>query len=416
VVSSGLLYHKSVTVHPSGSFLERHAVAADSASFRASSWYDNLRQHLSASKWSDIIRASGFCSGIEAALFRIESGSHSPSSLTSPLESLHATCASLDLFSPHVPRVPRDVDGKLIANKDAGCAPPSVLDGEPCVVSSLLTDQALTQLDDYGFALIRNVVSLSSIRQLRADLRIKSSYMTSGSSEFTTRDTDPEVMFSDERAKDVSYTQLASGRYAYQLRCSELENVVKPIHAVVMPIVWEFLAREREEGLPAVLATGDTSKPPARVFLSSVSLVCSDPLSGEDSWHGPSGGGGVSVLIPLTPAEPGTGGISLIPASHKSWDWPVGITRSLDFFLREGGAVDVDFDCGDILVVSGKTMRRTLRNTKYNKSKIWIAFQYDWVDKPAPYQWLPTTLVQNAIAAGFVRMDRLYKRLPGRLD
>lgn len=311
----------------------------------------------------------------------------------------------LDVFVPHLVRAPRDIDGKLIPNKDAGCAPPMGFYISPSEI-----EQGITQLADKGYLTVRNAVDLDSIEKVRNDLNIRSSFSGPKTKRFSTRETDPESIFSGDRAGDVSYTQLASGRFAYQLRCSSLEDLAKPLHASVMPVVWEYLALQRKDSLLNGLLGHPFSNP--RVFLSSVSLICSDPLSGKDSWHATNGGGGLVVMVPLSPHEERNGNTLVVPGSHKAWVGFSGILASADTVLRSGGVVELNPDCGDIVIMDARLMRMTGKNELFNRSKIWLAFHYDFSDRTAPYQWLPRTLFMNALATSLVHMDNLYRKLP----
>ncbi len=321
---------------------------------------------------------------------------------------------SLDVFTPHLNRVPRDVDGKLLPNKDAGCSPPGYIVGsipsDIRAVPAQSRNEAAQALSDTGIIVLQEAVGLDSIEKVREALRIQSTFAPDGK-RFETRETRPDVIFEGDRAHDVSFTQLASGRYAYQLRCSQFESVVKPLHAGVMPVVWEYLSRQRSDSLLNRLLGHQTSKSP-RVFLSEVSLVCSDPLSGNDSWHATNGGSGVVVLVPLSPYQPKVGSTVVLPGSHKAWRGPSGIISSMDTVLRKGGVAELTADCGDAVVLDARLMRMTLKNESFNRSRVWVAFHYDFTDKPAPYQWLPRTLFMNALAVSMVHMDNLYRKLP----
>ncbi len=314
----------------------------------------------------------------------------------------------LDVFVPHLVRPPRDVDGKLIPNKDAGCAPPM-----GSHVQRPQIEQSVSDLEDKGFLTIRNAVDLDSIEKVRAELSIRSSFSGNNTTRFATRGTNPEAIFLGDRAQEVSYTQLASGRYSYQLRCSSLEKKVKPLHASIMPIVWEYLAVQRKDALlNGLLGDSVKSQKLPRVFLSSVSLVCSDPLSGRDSWHATNGGGGVVVMVPLSPHEDRNGNTLVLPGTHKTWSGLSGIVWGLETVLRSDGVNELNPDCGDAVIMDSRILRTTMKNELFNRSKVWVVFHYDFSDKCGPYQWLPRTLFMNALAAGFVHLDNLYRRLP----
>ena len=325
-----------------------------------------------------------------------------------------------DVFTPHLTRVPRDVDGKLLPNKDAGCSPPSfVLDpvsNSKLVISDSATDEAVAALSDRGVVVVRDSIPLGSIDEVRNQLRIQSSFSAGNKGKkFDTRETRPEEMFEGDRAEDVSFTQLASGRYMYHMRCSKLESVVKPLHTSVMPIVWDYLAKQRKDTLLNRLISEDVPSSRSdlpRVFLSEVALVCSDSLASKDSWHATNGGSGVVVMVPLSPFEKKIGNTVVLQGSHKAWTGVSGILKSMDTVLRTGGVTEIDADCGDAVVMDARLMRMTNKNEMFNRSRVWLAFHYDFTDKPAPYQWLPRTLFMNALAVTMVHMDNLYRKLP----
>ena len=324
----------------------------------------------------------------------------------------------MDVFLNHLSRVPRDIDGKLLPNMDAGCSPPEFILGDVAksipLIAPSTQSAAVQELTDRGLVIVKNAVNLDAVEEARAKLRLRSSYSVNGSRRFETRETLPEEMFKDDRSVDVSYTQLASGRFAYELRCSKLESAVKPLHSSVMPVVWDYLAKQRDDSLLNCLLgqckSANRSIP--RVFMSSIALVCSDPLSGSDSWHATNGGSGVVVLVPLTPYEDKNGNTLVLPGSHKSWNGLGGIAHGAETVLRSGGVMEIKADCGDAVIMDARLMRMTLRNELFNRSRVWLAFHYDFTDRPAPHQWLPRTLFMNALAAVYVRMDRLYRKLP----
>ena len=320
----------------------------------------------------------------------------------------------ISLFTPHLTRVPRNADGKLIPNKDAGCAPADFIFNS-AMVQQLSQDQrhsAVRNLEAQGIVTLANIVPLNLVERVRNDLRIKSSY-SPNQKRFDTRETNPEEIFAGDRAEDVDFKLLASGRYWYQLRCSPLESLVKPIHASVMPVVWEYLARQRTDSYLNRLVGQEskTGKHP-RVFLSEVALVCADPLSGSDSWHATNGSGGVVVMVPLSPFEESNGNMVYLPGSHKAWRGPGGILRTADTVLKAGGVNECTATCGDAVVLDARLMRMTLKNELFNRSKVWVAFHYDFNDRPAPGQWLPRTLFMNALSVVLVHMDNLYRKLP----
>ncbi len=322
----------------------------------------------------------------------------------------------MDVFVTHLTRVPRDIDGRLLPNMDAGCSPPAYILGDvpkgTPTIPETVREECIKEISDRGVVVVKNAVNLDSIEEVRDELHIRTAFSPNKTKRFETRETVPEEIFKDDRSNDVSYTQLASGRYAYQLRCSKLESVVKPLHASVMPVVWEYLSKQRGDSyLNGLLGQRSGTNP--RVFLSSVSLVCSDPLSGEDSWHSVNGGGGVVVLIPLSPYEEKNGNTVVLPGSHKAWTGLVGgIARGAETVLRSGGVMELKADCGDAVLTDSRLMTRTLRNESFNRSRVWLAFHYDFTDRRAPYQWLPRTLFMNAVAAAYVHMDNLYRKLP----
>ena len=323
---------------------------------------------------------------------------------------------SIDLFTPHLARIPRDIDGKLVLNKDAACSPPPSIVGPVShpfnTPTSTDRETAVCALSQNGIVVISNAVPLDVIESVREKLRITSSFSLNPK-RFDTRETNPQKIFGGDRATDVACTQLAGGRYSYQLRCSPLESVVKPVHAGVMPVVWSYLLRQRKDSLLNKIAGQSVPDgTPPRVFLSEVSLVCSDPLAGQDSWHATNGAGGVVVLVPLSPYEKGNGNTVCLPGSHRAWSGIGGILKFADTALKAQGEYECTADCGDAIVMDARTLRMTKSNELFNKSRVWLAFHYDFTDRPGPSQWLPRTLFMNALAAGMVRIERLYRKLP----
>jgi len=457
IVASGLSFHKSRNSQEKGRFFANHAHSVPSDMLRIPTWLISAANLVGSDIYSKLEDSQKRCTGIELIVQMIEDITLPPATvktvheyvafLENQVRSVRSQYKSmdyealgvaksvetaiqiaqsillksfmehgefLDIFTPHLNRVPRDIDGKLIPNKDAGCCPPR---GWITMVKEE-REKLLTKLNSHGIVLLKGLVTDSEIAQVRSDLRIQTSYSATSSSTlpFVTRSTDPEKIFESDRSDDVSYTQLSSGRYAYQLRCSKLEPIVKSIHRSVMPIVWEYLSqqsRDRPSILNSILGDeiGDIKN---RVFLSSVSLVCADPLAGKDSWHANNGSGGVVVIVPLTPYEEKTGSTMVIPGSHKSWSWPRRIMHAIDTALLTGGPAECTATTGDIMILDGRVMRKNLANEKYDRSKIFIAFHYDFTATPPPYQWLPTTLIQNSIANITEWMVTVYARIPGK--
>ena len=452
-VTAALLHHKSKHGHRESSFFRDHSCKASCSSRQAYAWIETL---LSNEKHDDIVGAQSRCSGIEV-IFQMLHDLNDSIDASYPLnylsvvrsrasrmateqypilkdldwETIEAEVRSMktvnqavdcirrvvldrifviaeftDLFTPHLTRVPRDIDGKLLQNKDAGCAPPISKQTQ----SKQERAEALSILEDNGVVLIKNVVPLDLIDSTREALNIRSTYSVNPK-RFETRDIDPEKIFAD-RTEDVSFHQLAPGRYAYQLRHSALESVLKPLHAGVMPIVWSYLLRQRNDTLLNKLVGSESGNQRNRVFLSEVSLVTADPFAGSDSWHASNGAGGVVVLIPLSPLEKDNGNTCFLPGSHKAWFGLSGILDAADTVLRNGGVAECPADCGDAIVMDSRVMRMTLKNSLFNRSKVWAAFHYDFTDKPAPYQWLPRTLFMNLLSRSMVHMDKLYRKLP----
>ena len=455
IVTFGLLVHKSRNTSEDGNFFDRHNIIARNP-FHCYSWLNPVSRSLGTDVLGKISDCQKRCSGVEYIIGLIEDltdftrfrdrqifiqyvrdslSSDTQYSWTKQLDldalesamnqapsaevaanvarevllrSFIEHAEFINLFAPHLVRVPRDVDGRLIPNKDAGCSPP--WDREYSRLPKPLLDESVQQLSKTGILLVNNIVDKSEIESVRDNLRIKTSY-GSNTKPFETRETVPEHMFEGDRSEDVSYTQLASGRFSYQLRCSKLEPMITQIHRSVMPIVWRYLYLQRPDSLLNQM-TEESASSSGRVFLSSVSLVCADPLAGKDSWHANNGAGGVVVMVPLTPFEEKTGSLVVIPGSHKSWTWPRGILDAIHTMLVSGGPTQVTADIGDVFIMDGRIMRKNLPNEKFNKSKIHLAFHYDFTDKPAPSQWLTTTLAQNALAYSMEKMAQYYPRIP----
>ena len=318
----------------------------------------------------------------------------------------------VDLFASSSRRIPRDVDGNLLMNRDAGCSPPcSVLGAVPqpfCALSESDRREAVEIISKYGIVNVRNAVPLEGIEAVRNGLGIRSTFSDNGK-RFQTRETDPQKIFEGDRSEDVSFTQLAPGRFAYRLRCSKLESLVKPLHAGVMPLVWDYLYSVRRDSYLHSLS-GDISEIKPKIFLSEVSLLCSDPLAGQDAWHATNGAPGVVVLVPLSPFENKNGNTLVLPGSHKLWAGnTVCAGRTI---LETQGALELEADVGDVVVLDSRIMRKTERNELFNRSKVWLAFHYDFHDTPAPYQWLPRTMWMHFLAVLLVKMEQFYRRLP----
>jgi hypothetical protein len=380
------------------------------------SFLESLRRRiLDASHLAPIVKGvdwDNYESQVRESKMSVDEAAHL--ARKSLLSAFHAHAEFIGLFAPHLHRIPRNADGKLIANKDSGCAPPDfALDGASSDgLSKAEREAALSHLDTQGIVTIGHIIPLSDIEKVRNDLRIKSSYSVN-QKPFDTRQTDPVEIFAGDRAEDVDFKLLASGRCWYQLRCSLLEAVVKPVHASVMPVVWEYLSRQRNDSfLNRLMGQDSKTGETPRVFLSEVALVCSDPLSGQDSWHATNGSSGVVVMVPLSPYQENNGNMVYLPGTHKAWGGLAGIVRAADTVLRGSGVNECNATCGDAVVMDARLMRMTLKNELFNRSKVWLAFHYDFTDKPAPGQWLTRTLFMNALSVMMVHMDNLYRKLP----
>jgi hypothetical protein len=94
------------------------------------------------------------------------------------------------------------------------------------------------------------------------------------------------------------------------------------------------------------------------------------------------------------------------------WEGITGTVKAGDTILQCGGVQEIKADVGDVVMLDSRLMRMTTKNELFDRSKVWLAFHFDFTDTPAPQQWLPRTIFMNFLSVFFVKLDNWYKKLP----
>lgn len=407
-----------------------------STSFKPVSW--NLPISPTFQSYFEKLKAShNFCSGIEYHLltineildssasmsekwnrlrssFPILSNLAIPDSLDSlrelVLSTLFARWEQLNLFNPHLKRIARDTDGRLVYGGDAECAPPSLLAAtDTPVISAQAATSAARQISEDGLVVVRGVADPELIQSIRDAMMIRDNYLSKTRDRFETRSIDVEAIAQGE--EDAQFDDFVFARPHVLLRKTKYEELIKPLYTAVMPLVWNALAMQREDTIltAATSTSGDTN----RVYISDIQLVAIHPCAAKKPWTADSGGGGLSVIIPLTPHNTKEHGFhQLLPGSQRLRDGPLGWLHCLKKTLAYGGAVDWEPNAGDVVIADGRLMRRESPNRSFTLCEAYLIIRFDWSDRKPPGQNPVTSMLYNLLSGCIDGVGIVYKKLP----
>ena len=354
---------------------------------------------------SRISDAHRFCTGIEHSLAKLDSR-----------ESLRAALKkweSLKIDQPHLRRVLRDENGKLIYGCDAGTAPPTMFsDRRPTIP----IDQAVNALETDGLVLLKSVIPLSEVENARKSLGIKRNYLGEGTSNFHTRAVpvdDLAASHPDAELDDVVYA-----RPHVLLRNSPHESTMLSLAESAMPVVWEALRRQRNDTL---LAEMDRFEPIPesrandtipRPYISDVQMVCAHSCAAKMPWSCDNGNGGLTVIIPLTAHTEEHGAHLFLPGTHRLRDGPMGWLYGLTRSLQYKGATEYVPQPGDVIVCDGRLMKRERANGSFHLCEAAVVVRFDFSDAKPPGQNPFSATGYNAIAGLIDFCGWIYQRVP----
>ena len=379
--------------------------------------------------------AHNYCSGVEYHLWTLNEIFESTSTVTDKLhrlqqsfpilsqmtvpanaEELRETVLSiliarweqLKMFSPHFKRIARDTEGRLVYGGDADCAPPSMMSSQPLLTPDSVGDAA-KQLAEDGLVVLQGVVDPDLIKALRDAMSIKDNFMAKSRDRFETRSVDVEVIARGE--EDAVFDDFVFARPHVLLRKTKYEDLIKPLYTAAMPLVWRAMAQQRKDSI--LTAATDASEDVHRVFISDIQLVSTHPCAAKKPWTADSGGGGLSLIIPLTPHNKKEHGYhQILPGSHRLRDGPLGWLHCLTRTMGYGGAVEWEPHAGDVVIADGRLMRRESPNRSFTLCEAYIIVRFDWSDRKPPGQNPVTSMIFNFLSGCIDGVGLVYKKLP----
>ena len=406
----GIYIYKSNSVPVS--YFDDNIIKKDS--FCESSSIDPLLMSSLASEGWDIKRlleAHGLGTGVEFFL----KNSKNP-------KLLGKTFSSLKISEPHLRRLARDEEGRLVYGSDAGCCPPSFLlkPTNKFEISMSAAEKGARQLTENGLLKVEGFLSSSEISEIRKILGIKKNFLNKNSADFETRMVD--VDFLAEAHADCQLDDAVFARPHILLRNTQFEPIVTSAIGGLMPLVWAALIQQRNGTLLSELnnrlnsdSSTDLVNPSQlpRVYISDIQLLVTHPCAAKQPWGCDNGGGGLTVLIPLTHHDNQEHGAHLfLPGSHKIRQGPTGCMHTLLSALNYEGAEEYSADPGSIIVCDGRLMKRQRANRSFHLSEATLVVRFDFADKKPPGQNPVTAAFFNLIAGFIDTVGLVYNKLP----
>ncbi|KAF4691855.1 hypothetical protein FOZ63_004951 [Perkinsus olseni] len=331
------------------------------------------------------------------------------------------------VFDPIFRRVPRSIDGSVMYGYDVGSPVPNILT-QPVPEGTRTLDaheeqKALELLKDDGFVRVSNLIDLDVIKSVRDKLHVKCPKVYQRGEEWeemTTQEVDTEDV--EEGDEECFVVDSANGRRHYLIRRSQYEALAHGVLRGIMPLIYRYMEAERSDTLlakgsdapkdattplkdilPEVqpVIKDDGSGPDLipsvapRLYISDMQMVVANPVAQGQFWHLDNGAGGLTVVVPLTLDDEMLGPLMVLPGSHHvagknatDWWW----TRALKVFKGAltssgpDGNTSITYDLGDAIIYSGKMIKRERGNRKYNRSKVYLVWRFDFTDTPPPGQ------------------------------
>jgi len=238
---------------------------------------------------------------------------------------------------------------------------------------------AADALERHGAVVLRDMISLDQVGQLRARLYIQSSMLDlarwRGSPHAA-----PVREFNGNslQAEDEDLEPHAStpGRQHFYLRGRIFEEAVAHAQAGAMPLVWEHLCHQQA-------ARPDMGS--MRPYISEVQLMVADPCAVDQFWHVDNAASGLTLMVPLTPIPEDMGATLLLPGSH----WLFGqesLRRRARGFLASLLSTEIQpavtLAPGDALLYDSRLLHRIAANRRYDRTCAVLVFRYDFERPP----------------------------------
>ncbi|CAE7260222.1 unnamed protein product, partial [Symbiodinium necroappetens] len=332
-----------------------------------------------------------------------------------PLEAKRPRAANsgIDLVTQIDESYGRDIGSEvplcLLAEKEkVGTDPASV----PRFLPPEEWSAAADALERHGVAVLRGMLTLKEVGELRERVHLHSSAMDIARSRcppeaVPVREFKPEALQAED--EELEPFMSAPGRQHYYLRGRVFEQAVQAAQRAAMPLVWEVLCRQHS-------AAGflQTTKP----YVSEVQLMTSDPCATDQFWHMDNTAPGLTLVVPLTAVPEDMGATLVLPGSHRLFGQELGLfskTRaSLSSLLLASSRPAVTLEPGDAFLYDSRLLHRTAANRRYDRMAAVLVFRYDY-ERPPGIGLLGSQLFSwcGNFLSGF---HRFYCRLPGPLD
>ncbi|CAE7397866.1 unnamed protein product [Symbiodinium natans] len=287
---------------------------------------------------------------------------------------------------------------------------------DPASVRRSLTPEewqaAADALEVHGVAILKGMLTLKEVGELRGQVHLHSSAMDIARSRgppeaVPVREFKAEALQAED--EELEPYMSAPGRQHYYLRGRVFEEAVQAAQRAAMPLVWEVLCRQHAAaGYPL------TKRP----YVSEVQLMTSDPCAVDQFWHMDNIAPGLTLVVPLTAVPEDMGATLLLPGSHHCVGQEQGVVSKARAFLRSMLSANsrpaVTLELGDALLYDSRLLHRTAANRRYDRMAAVLVFRYDY-DRPPGIGLLASQLYSwwgNALS-GF---HRFYCRLPGPVD
>lgn len=238
---------------------------------------------------------------------------------------------------------------------------------------------AADALERHGAVVLRSMISLEEVGQLRARLHLQSSMLDLARCKGSPHAA-PVREFSAKplQAEDEDLEPFVStpGRQHFYLRGRIFEEAVASAQAGAMPLVWEHLCRQQ-----AARQDMEAMRP----YISEVQLMVSDPCAVDQFWHVDNAASGVTLIVPLTPIPEDMGATLLLPGSHQLFGqerFRYRIQAFLASLLSTDSQPAVTLAPGDALIYDSRLLHRIAANRRYDRTSAVLVFRYDFERPP----------------------------------
>lgn len=285
---------------------------------------------------------------------------------------------------------------------DVGSKAPSYLDCDRRFTGTELAT-ALAALHESGVVCVRGATAAADMIALRERLgiRCKESHLWTCPSDLPTSVVQRAI-------GDVEPEEPTTGRRHFLIRGTKFaENIVQPLLAPLLPLIFRFMAACRPDALPGCLLTDSagkhSGKKPARLFLSECQLLITDCLGETQLWHRDNDQPGVTVVLPLTEVDEQIGPTQLLPRTHRLCTYTSGLLSALWRLERSSGVAAARLRPGDALIYDARILHRGLGNASFSRCRVVMVMRLDYTDTPPP----------GATVCGFMLENYLVQRIVG---